>query len=408
MDAGALSTDTENMFRQELFKRIRGKDFLRFPLPDRRRIIERIIKDIADSKNIILPDADLNALALRMDEDSFDMGPISALLKDPAVTEIMINDSDRVFIEKKGIITREPVGFKDSRHIKNIIEKILGPLGLRIDESNPMVDARLSDGSRINVVISPVCRNDIVVTIRKFTDDMISMEQLIDAGSLSRELAGFLSQCVNRRINIIISGGTGTGKTTLLNVLSGSIPGDERIVTIEETLELKFSHQNLVSLEARLPNIEGSGEVTIRDLVRNSLRMRPGRIIVGEIRGPEAVDVLQAMNTGHSGSMTTIHANSPRDAVTRLQTMLLISGHNMDTYTAERIIATSLDMIIHVGRSKEGMRVIERVSELLYISCKSYEARKALHIEDIAVAEFSSGSNPAFIFTGHRPSFLKP
>jgi pilus assembly protein CpaF len=319
----------------------------------------------------------------------------------------MINDFDEVYIEKEGRITREPVEFKDNRHIKNIIEKILGPLGLRVDESNPMVDARLDDGSRINVVISPVSKNDIVVTIRKFKDNMKSMEQLIRADSLSKDMAQFLSDCVRRKINILVSGGTGTGKTTLLNLLSESIDEDERIVTVEETLELRFVHSNLVRLEARTPNIEGRGEVTIRDLVRNSLRMRPDRIIVGEIRGSEAVDVLQAMNTGHSGSMTTIHANSPRDAITRLETMLLISGNNISAVTAERIIATSLDMIVHLEKTDNGRRVINRVSEVICRTEIEKEWERRIVIKDIAVTENPYKEDSSAVFTGYNPSFLK-
>jgi pilus assembly protein CpaF len=404
MKTGTVDTGVEDRIRKELFSRIQGKDFLQFPLPDRRRVIQKIIKDIADTNNIVLPDQELNTMAKRIDEDSFDVGPISYLLKDPAVTEIMINDFERVYIEKEGMITRESVGFKDNRHIKNIVEKILGPLGLRVDESNPMVDARLDDGSRINVVISPVSKNDIVVTIRKFKDDMKSMDQLIQADSLSRDMAEFLSDCVRRKINILVSGGTGTGKTTLLNLLSASIDEEERIVTVEETLELRFDHKNLVRLEARPPNIEGRGEVAIRDLVRNSLRMRPGRIIVGEIRGSEAVDVLQAMNTGHSGSMTTIHANSPLDAITRLETMLLISGHSISPFTAERIIATSLDMIVHLEKTGNGQRVVHRVSEVLYRTGVKKEGERIIRIEDIAITE-DQGS--AAVFTGYNPSFLK-
>lgn len=407
MNKSAIDIDIESRIRKELFNRIQGKDFMQFPLPDRRRIIEKLIRDIADSRNMVLPDNEFHAMALKLDEDSFDMGPISILLRDPAVTEIMINDFDEVYIEKEGGIIRESIEFKDSRHIKNIIEKILGPLGLRVDESNPMVDARLGDGSRINVVISPVSKNDIVVTIRKFADDMKSMGQLIQAGSLSKEMAQFLSDCVRRKINILISGGTNTGKTTLLNLLSESIAESERIITIEETMELKFIHHNLVRLEARPPNIEGRGEITIRDLVRNSLRMRPDRIIVGEMRGSEAVDVLQAMNTGHSGSMTTIHANSPLDAITRLETMLLLSGYNIRSLTAERIIATSLDMIVHLKKTKNGRRIIDRVSEILNKGGNKEEVKRILGIRDIAVVEDPYKEDSTASFTGYNPSFLK-
>ena len=270
----------ERLIREEFLKRIQGKDFLSFPETDRRIIIRRIVCDIAGSKDIILPENKLEYIAARLDEDSFDMGPISLLLKDPGITEIMINGPGSVFIERQGKLTSESIRFDDADHIKNIIDKILGPLGLRVDESNPMVDARLDDGSRINVVISPVTNSEIAVTIRKFKDDIRDMGQLIDAGSLNREVAAFLSESVKKKVNILISGGTGTGKTTLLNILSQCIGNDERIIIAEETMELGFAHRNQVRLEARPPNLEGKGEITIRDLVRNALRMRPDRLIL--------------------------------------------------------------------------------------------------------------------------------
>jgi pilus assembly protein CpaF len=406
MNAGIPDTGIEEGIRQELLKRIQGQDFLRFPVPDRRMIIYRIVRDIADSRNIVISENELAAMALRLDEDSFDMGPISLLLRDPEVTEIMVNGPDSVFTERQGKILGESVSFKDNRHIKNMIDKILGPLGLRVDEGSPMVDARLKDGSRINVVISPVCSSDIAVTIRKFKDDMKSMHQLIEAGSLCSDMADFLSDCVKRRANILVSGGTGTGKTTLLNILSEYIDADERIITAEETLELGFSHKNLVRLEARPPNIEGKGGVSIRDLVRNALRMRPDRLIVGEIRGPEAVDVMQAMNTGHSGSMTTIHANSPGDSVTRLETMLLVSDSNMTPLTAERIIAASLDMVIQLKKLESGRRMVHRISEILYCYDNKGKSGRILEIKDIAEMEDPDSESSLIRFTGYGPSFL--
>jgi len=246
----------ERLIREEFLKRIQGKDFLSFPETDRRIIVRRIVCDIAGSKDIILPENKLEYIAARLDEDSFDMGPISLLLKDPGITEIMINGPGSVFIERQGKLTSESIRFDDADHIKNIIDKILGPLGLRVDESNPMVDARLDDGSRINVVISPVTNSEIAVTIRKFKDDIRDMGQLIDAGSLNREVAAFLSESVKKKVNILISGGTGTGKTTLLNILSQCIGNDERIIIAEETMELGFAHRNQVRLEARPPNLE--------------------------------------------------------------------------------------------------------------------------------------------------------
>ncbi len=395
----------ERLIREEFLKRIQGKDFLSFPETDRRIIIRRIVCDIAGSKDIILPENKLEYIAARLDEDSFDMGPISLLLKDPGITEIMINGPGSVFIERQGKLTSESIRFDDADHIKNIIDKILGPLGLRVDESNPMVDARLDDGSRINVVISPVTNSEIAVTIRKFKDDIRDMGQLIDAGSLNREVAAFLSESVKKKVNILISGGTGTGKTTLLNILSQCIGNDERIIIAEETMELGFAHRNQVRLEARPPNLEGKGEITIRDLVRNALRMRPDRLIVGEIRGAEAVDVMQAMNTGHAGSMTTIHANSPRDAVTRLETMLLISDSNIDHLTAERIVAASVDMIIQLKKSESGKRKISQISEIIYEE-EPQSTERILKIKDIASIKVLKGKESPALMTGYKPEFL--
>ncbi len=409
MNINSVDTDIEKRIRQKLYEKIQGKEFLQFPIMDRQEVLEKIIGDIADGENILLSGDELRTMMLKFDEDGFELGPISILMRDPLVTEIMINDFDEIYIEKEGRLLRQKVKFRDSRHIKNIVDKILGPLGLRIDESHPMADARLEDGSRINVVLSPVSINDIVVTIRKFKDDMKDMEQLVKAGSLSYEIGQFLIACVQKKVNTLVSGGTGTGKTTLLNILSEALPESERIITIEETMELRFTHKNLVRLEARTANIEGKGEIIIRDLVRNSLRMRPDRIIVGEIRGCEAVDVLQAMNTGHSGSMTTIHANSPGDAITRLETMILLSGHNIDPLTAERIIATSLNLIVHLRKTDDGKRMIDCISEVIYRQNVSRKGDPILCIKDIATARYpgscENGGGALALFTGYEPTF---
>jgi len=385
MSLETIDADIDKKIRKRLYKKIQGKEFLQFPISDRREVLRKIIRDIADNENILLSGDELHVMVLKFDEDGFEMGPISILMRDPLITEIMINDFDEVYIEKDGKLLKQNIKFRDSRHIRNIVDKILGPLGLRVDESHPMVDARLEDGSRINVVLKPVSTRDVIVTIRKFKDDMKSMDQLIKAGSLSHETGQFLIACVQKKVNTLVSGGTGTGKTTLLNILSEFLPEDERIITIEEALELKFTHRNLVRLEARPGNIEDKGEINIRDLVRNSLRMRPDRIIVGEIRGSEAVDVLQAMNTGHSGSMTTIHANSPRDAITRLETMILLSGYNIDPSTAERIIATSLNMIVHLKKTDNGKRMVDRISEVAYKKNLSGEGGPLLCIKEIDI-----------------------
>ncbi len=411
---------SEKYIIKKVLEKISGKDFKKFSPPDRHKVIEKIVGDIADGEKILLTAPELSKLAGKINEDGFGLGPISMLINDPGITEIMINDHDEVYIEENGIIEKIQMKFRDSSHIRNLVDKILGPLGLRVDESHPMVDARLDDGSRINVVLSPVSLKDIVVTIRKFKEDMVSMESLISEGTMDKGTGDFLARCVQNKVNILISGGTGTGKTTLLNILSGFLPDNERIITIEETLELKFKHENLVRMETRPPNMEGIGEISIRDLVRNSLRMRPDRIIVGEIRGPEAIDVLQAMNTGHSGSMTTIHANTPKDVITRLETMILLSGYNLDPSTAQRIIATSVDMIIQLKKTVDGNRVLSRISEVIYREGEPGE-RMILKIRDIAILDpgisGEAGIDPKkkhkrkagkrWIFTDCKPGFLE-
>jgi pilus assembly protein CpaF len=410
----------EKLIIKEVLEKISGKDFQKFSSVDRHRIIEKIIGDIADGEKILLTDAQLSKLAGKINEDGFGLGPISMLIGDPQITEIMINGPDEVYIEENGIIKRIQMKFAGSSHIRNIVDKILGPLGLRVDESHPMVDARLGDGSRINVIINPITPKDIVVTIRKFKEDMVNMESLVSEGTMDKKIGDFLAHCVKNKVNILIGGGTGTGKTTLLNILSGFLPISERIITIEETLELRFKHENLVRMETRPSNMEGSGEISIRDLVRNSLRMRPDRIIVGEIRGPEAVDVLQAMNTGHSGSMTTIHANTPKDMITRLETMILLSGYNLDPATAQRIIATSVDMIIQLKKTIDGSRVLSGISEVI---CRDGGGGEKMILETRDIAVLDPGINRKagidskntrkgkdvnrWIFTDSAPGFLE-
>ena len=413
-------SEAEKYIIKKVFEKISGKDFKKFSANDRQKIIEKIVSDIADMEKILLTAPELSKLSEKINEDGFGLGPISLLMSDPEITEVMINDHDEVYIEKKGKIEEIQMKFRDSSHIRNLVDKILGPLGLRVDESHPMVDARLKDGSRINIVLSPVSLKDIVVTIRKFKEDIVDIERLISEGTVDRRVGEFLAKCVRNKANILVGGGTGTGKTTLLNILSGFLPESERIITIEETMELKFTHKNLVRMETRPPNMEGNGEISIRDLVRNSLRMRPDRIIVGEIRGVEAIDVLQAMNTGHSGSMTTIHANSPEDVITRLETMLLLSGNNLDPSTSQRIISTSIDLIIQLKKTGDGDRILSKISEVLHQKRGPGKEIK-LEIRDIAVldgeiniestTDCKTVSNDKkknrWIFYDHKPAFLE-
>jgi pilus assembly protein CpaF len=292
------------------------------------------------------------------------LGPIETLILDPAITEVMVNAPDQVFYEKEGRIYLSSVRFRDQGHIMRIVERIVAPLGRRVDESSPMVDARLPDGSRVNVIIPPVAPKSPTVTIRKFQADKMTIEDLISVSSMTRELAEFFRACVQVRLNIIVSGGTGTGKTTMLNALSSFIPDTERIVTIEDPTELRLQQGHVVSLEARPSSLEGKGEVTQRDLVRNSLRMRPDRIIVGEVRGSEAFDMMQAMNTGHEGSLGTVHANSPRDGLARIENMILMAGLDLPVRAIREQIVSAIHVVIQIARLSDGTRRVTNVSEI--------------------------------------------
>jgi pilus assembly protein CpaF len=292
------------------------------------------------------------------------LGPIESLVKDSSISEIMVNAPDTVFYEKEGRLYLSPIRFRDANHIMRVVERIIAPLGRRVDESSPMVDARLPDGSRVNVIIPPVAPKSPTITIRKFRQDKLTVEDLIATGTLTREIAEFCRACVQVKLNILISGGTGTGKTTLLNALSAFIPDTERIVTIEDPTELKLQQGHVVSLEARPPSLEGKGEITQRDLVRNALRMRPDRIIVGEVRGPEAFDMMQAMNTGHEGSLSTVHANSPRDCLSRVENMILMAGLELPVRAIREQICSAIHMVIQISRLSDGSRRITHVSEI--------------------------------------------
>jgi pilus assembly protein CpaF len=298
-------------------------------------------------------------------DDILGYGPLEPFLRDDSVTEVMVNAYDRIFVERLGKIERTEAAFVDNAHLLRIIDKIVSQIGRRVDEASPMVDARLPDGSRVNAIIPPLALRGPTLTIRKFARDPYTMNDLISFGSISPKAAQFLASCVKGKLNILISGGTGTGKTTTLNAMSAFIPGDERIVTIEDAAELQLQQEHVITLESRPPNIEGSGEVRIRELVRNALRMRPDRIIVGEVRGPETLDMLQAMNTGHEGSLTTIHANSPRDALSRLETLVMTAGVELPLRAIREQISSAFDLLIQISRLVDGSRRITHVTEVL-------------------------------------------
>ena len=341
-------------------------------VPDRDALIVRT-RRVLESEDLILTNEQIEKLIRGVVDRIVGLGPLEPLLEDPAITEIMVNDVQNVFIEREGKIERVSVAFRDDAHLRHVIDRIVAPIGRRIDESSPLVDARLPDGSRVNVIIPPLAIRGPALTIRKFARDPFTLEKLTSLGTINAEMAEFLLTCVIDRVSVIISGGTGSGKTSTLNALGLCIPEGERIITIEDAAELQLKHPDLVSLESRPPNIEGAGEIPIRTLVRNALRMRPDRIIVGEVRGGEAFDMLQAMNTGHRGSLTTLHANSPADAMIRLESMVLMAGFDMPVTAIRRMIAGAVEVVLQQDRLADGRRVITAITEL---SAKEGEALK--------------------------------
>jgi len=329
-----------------------------------RQAIREMYDDILAEESVVLSRTERQRLFEQIVAEILGLGPLEPLLADSTITEIMVNGVDDIYIERNGKITKTNAVFESEEHLMRIIERIVAPLGRRIDESSPMVDARLPDGSRVNAIIPPISLVGPTVTIRKFSEDPLTVEQLIEFGTVSPEAMQLLKAAVEAKLNILISGGTGSGKTTFLNVLSGHIPADERIVTIENAAELQLRQEHIVTLESRPANIEGKGEITIQDLVINSLRMRPDRIIVGECRGPEAFDMLQAMNTGHEGSMTTVHANNGRDALGRIENMVLMAGMELPHSAIREQIAAALDVIIQLERLRDGSRKVVTISEV--------------------------------------------
>ena len=315
-----------------------------------------------------LPDAERAALCERVVLLATGLGPLEPLLSDPLVDEVMVNGPDAVYVERRGRLERSAAVFGSEADLLHAIERILAPLGRRVDEAAPLCDARLADGSRVNVVIPPLSLSGPVLTIRRFRREGFSLRELVAGGTLPRELAELLALCVAARASVLVSGGAGSGKTTTLNALSGAIPGEERIVTIEDAAELRLRQRHVVRLEARPANLEGRGEVTIRQLVRNALRMRPDRIVVGEVRGPEALDMLQALNTGHDGSLTTVHANSPADALRRVETLALMAGVGLPHAAVREQVASALDLVVHQARLPDGSRAVESVTEVVRVA----------------------------------------
>ena len=343
---------------------LRSQEADKFPPEQRRQIANQSLVQIYAKTGLQVTDDIRERLFAEVLDEITGYGPIQPLLDNPEVTEVMVNGPKQVYVERSGKLIKTDVTFENNEHVLRIIDRIVTPIGRRIDKDKPTVDARLPDGSRVNAVIPPVAIDGPSITIRKFSKERLTVQQLITIGSMTDMMAEFLQACVVARLNIIISGGTGSGKTTLLNVLSSFIPEDERIVTIEDVAELQLQQEHVVRLEAKLPNQEGSGAVTIRDLVRNSLRMRPERIVIGEVRGGEALDMLQPMNTGHDGSLTTLHANSPRDAISLLETMSLMAGIELPVFVLREQIASAIDLIVQVTRLRDGSRKVTQITEL--------------------------------------------
>ena len=370
------------------------------------QVIGNYVDKVLEDNPFAVPVSERGRIVSDLRDEMLGLGPIESLLKDPSITEIMVNGPKKVFIERMGKLQLSGVQFHDDAHVMNIIERILSPIGRHIDESTPLVDARLKDGSRVNIIIPPLALCGPCITIRKFAQKALSVENLISFGTLDRKMADFIKACIQARINILVSGGTGSGKTTTLNVLSSFIPENERIVTIEDAAELKLQQTHVVTLESRPANIEGSGQITIRDLVKNALRMRPDRIIVGEVRSGEALDMLQAMNTGHDGSLTTAHANTPRDALSRLETMVLMASFEMPVRAIREQISSAIELILQQYRLKDGSRRITYITEVQHMEGDVITTQDLFRFEQTGM-DADGKLTGHFVSTGMQPSFME-
>ena len=376
---------------------------------DRRQVehvIDSYCQKVIDDDPFAIPRGERSKIVADIRDEVLGLGPLEALLNDESVTEIMVNGPEKVFVERLGKLELTEVKFHNNAHLMNIVDRILTPLGRRIDESSPLVDARLADGSRVNIIIPPLALIGPTLTIRKFSQKPLTIENLIAFDTLNEKMAKFLQACVKARVNILVSGGTGSGKTTTLNVVSSFIPNDERIVTIEDAAELRLQQEHVVTLESRPANIEGKGQITIRDLVCNALRMRPDRIIVGEVRSGEALDMLQAMNTGHDGSLTTAHANTPRDALSRLETMVLMSGLELPVRAIREQIASAIDLIVHQSRIRDGSRKITYITEVQHMEGEIITTQDLFRYRQEGVDETGKAIG-RFFSTGLQPDFIE-
>ena len=400
--AGQMMVEVRTQVHQKL---LRETEFSVLQHMSEEQLLERIhyLTDVvSDDRGVSLSAKAREQLQTEVLNEVVGYGPVQEFLDDPTVTEVMINGPKSIFIERDGRLTKTDKSFVDNGHVMRIIEKIIAPLGRRLDEASPMVDARLPDGSRVNAIIPPLSITGPVVTIRKFSREPFSPDDLVSFGTLTDKMKTFVDACVRSRLNILVSGGTGSGKTVTLNVLSSFIPDDERIVTVEDAAELQLQQSHVITLESRPPNIEGKGEVTIRQLVRNCLRMRPDRIIVGECRGAEALDMLQAMNTGHDGSLSTLHSNSPRDTLSRLETMVLMAGTELPVRAIREQITSAVDLIVHQARLRDGTRRVAYITEVQRME------GDGIVLEDIFRLERQGVGPDGRIIAHHRATGVRP
>jgi pilus assembly protein CpaF len=366
--------------------------------------IRRILEDMVAAEAIPVSRADRDRLVMEVQHEVFGLGPLETLMKDPEISDILVNSSSQIFVERYGKLEKTDVRFRDDSHLMQIIERIVTRVGRRVDESSPMVDARLADGSRVNAIIPPLALDGPVLSIRRFGAERLTVNDLIQFNSIPPQIAEVAAACVKSRLNMLVSGGTGAGKTTLLNCLSNFIPDNERIVTIEDSAELKLQQDHIVRLETRPPNIEGQGAVTARDLVRNALRMRPDRIVIGEVRGGEALDMMQAMNTGHDGSISTVHANSARDALSRLETMMLMAGINLPERALREQVASALDVIVQLTRLSDGSRKVVEFAEVTGMEGSTITTQTIFKFDQRGVENGKVIGE--FVATGVMPSFM--
>jgi pilus assembly protein CpaF len=384
----------------ELFKQASNEDL-------HERVLRTVAEQLALDRTPLTRD-ERRQIIREITDDILGYGPLDPLLRDDTITEVMVNNHDRVYVERDGKLERTAVRFVDNAHLLRIVDKIVSQVGRRIDEASPMVDARLPDGSRVNAIIPPLSLKGPTLTIRKFSRDPYTMDDLISFGTVSPQAAQFLAACVRGKLNILISGGTGTGKTTTLNAMSAFVPNDERVVTIEDAAELQLQQEHVITLESRPPNIEGQGEIRIRELVRNALRMRPDRIIIGEVRGAETLDMLQAMNTGHEGSLTTIHANSPRDALSRLETLVLTAGVDLPLRAIREQIASAFDLLIQITRLVDGSRRLTHITEVLRMESEVITLQDIFLAKPPSEGDQAGGERSARLLGPLDPTGLKP